>query len=188
MSSVIQTTFVLTGPHAGKSINLGSQGYPFREGKLTMNATPEETALHARFLQRNWQAYPEGHPKLEEVIQDGQRDIPPDIQQDEQPPVQGGSESEGEGTDAGVAEDEGTGATETETGEAGTVPAGDGQPEELINAKLLKAVHSLDPKDDSHWTKDGKPAMTAVEKLYGAADVTRADVEAVAPGYTRPTE
>jgi len=187
MSSVIQTTFVLTGALAGKNINLGSQGYPFREGKLTINATPEETALHARFLQRNWQAYPKGHPKLEEVIQDGQRDIPPDHQQDEQPPVQGGSESEGEGTEAGVAQDEGTATTEPETGDAGTVSNGDGQPEEL-NAKLLKAVQSLDPKDDSHWTKDGKPAMTAVEKLYGAADVTRADVEAVAPGFTRPTE
>lgn len=187
MSSVIQTTFVLTGALAGKSINLGSQGYPFREGKLTINATPEETALHARFLQRNWQAYPKGHPKLEEVIQDGQRDIPPDHEQDEQPPVQGGSESEGEGTEAGVAQDEGTATTEPETGDAGTVSNGDGQPEEL-NAKLLKAVQSLDPKDDSHWTKDGKPAMTAVEKLYGAADVTRADVEAVAPGFTRPTE
>ena len=54
-----------------------------------------------------------------------------------------------------------------------------------LNTKLQKAVLGLDPTDDTHWTKDGKPAMTAVEKLYGSAGITRADVEAVAPGYTR---
>ncbi len=54
-----------------------------------------------------------------------------------------------------------------------------------LNTKLQKAVLGLDPADDTHWTKDGKPAMTAVEKLYGSAGITRADVEAVAPGHTR---
>lgn len=185
MSSVTQTTFVLTGTMAGKSINLGSQGYPFRQGEFILNATPKETALHARFLERNWQAYPKGHPKLE-VNQDGQRNISSNSQSDEQPALQSGSESEGQGIEPSVAEDEGTAATEAETREPGSVSSGHGQPEEL-NRKLLKAVRSLDPKDDSHWTKDGKPAIKAVETMYGAADVTRTDVEAVAPGYTRPT-
>lgn len=163
MSTIIQTTFVLTGPLAGRTIRLGSQPYPFENGRLTIQAPAEEVALHARFLERNWQAYPEGHPALKEVP-DGQ-------------PVSSDVQPDGGGT------------------EAGGVPDGDGQPAVLtdpvkeptveLNTKLQKAVMGLDPADDTHWTKDGKPAMTAVEKLYGSAGITRADVEAVAPGHTR---
>ena len=62
--------------------------------------------------------------------------------------------------------------------------AGDPPPAE-INAKLQRAVMGLDPADDAAWTKDGKPAINAVTAAYGATDVTRADVEAVAPGFNR---
>ena len=163
MSTVIQTTFVLTGPLAGRTVRLGSQPYPFDNGRLTITAPAEEVALHARFLERNWQAYPEGHPALKDVPE-GQP-----VSSDVQPNV-GGTE-------------------------AGGVPDGDGQPAVLtdpvkeptveLNTKLQKAVLGLDPADDTNWTKDGKPAMTAVEKLYGSTGITRADVEAVAPGHTR---
>ena len=145
MSTVIQTTFVLTGPLAGRTIRLGSQPYPFDKGRLTITAPAEEVALHARFLERNWQAYPEGHPALKEVP-DGPRDLQEGSQPDGQPVK---------------------------------------EPTVELNTKLQKAVLGLDPADDTNWTKDGKPAMTAVEKLYGSAGITRADVEAVAPGHTR---
>lgn len=181
MSTVVQTTFVLTGPLAGKTLRLGSQPYPFDKGRLTITAPAEEVALHARFLERNWQAYPEGHPALKEVP-DGQRDLQEGSQPDGQQPVHSDVQPNGDGTEA-------------EAGQAGGVSDGDGQPEVLtdpakeptveLNTKLQKAVLGLDPADDTHWTKDGKPAMTAVEKLYGSAGITRADVEAVAPGHTR---
>ena len=186
MSSLIQTTFVLAGPLAGRTINLGSLPYPFQNGKCSISATPEDTALHARLLERNWQAYPEGHPALEEES-NGQRDIQTDPQPNEEPPTGGDLQPNGEGPEAGGGSANGAGAAGAETGETGSLPNGDGPPAEL-NAKLLRAVQSLDPDNDAHWTKDGKPAMTAVEKFYGSADVTRADVEAVAPGFTRPTE
>ena len=163
MSTIIQTTFVLTGALAGRTIRLGSQPYAFEKGRLTVTAPAEEVALHARFLERNWQAYPEGHPALKDVPE-GQP-----VSSDVQPNV-GGTE-------------------------AGGVPDGDGQqavltdpvkePTVELNTKLQKSVLALDPADETHWTKDGKPAMTAVEKLYGSAGITRADVEAVAPGHTR---
>ena len=199
MSTIIQTTFVLTGALAGRTIRLGSQPYAFEKGRLTITAPAEEVALHARFLERNWQAYPEGHPALKEVP-DGQRDLQegsqPDGQQpDGQQPVHSDVQPNGGGTEAGDAAPVSGGGVEAEAGQAGGVPDGDGQPAVLtdpvkeptveLNTKLQKAVLGLDPADDTHWTKDGKPAMTAVEKLYGSAGITRADVEAGAPGHTR---
>lgn len=194
MSTIIQTTFVLTGPLAGRTIRLGSQPYPFENGRLTIQAPAEEVALHARFLERNWQAYPEGHPALKEVP-DGQRDLQEGSQPDGQQPVHSDVQPNGGGTEAGDAAPVSGGGVEAEAGQAGGVPDGDGQPAVLtdpakeptveLNTKLQKAVLGLDPADDTHWTKDGKPAMTAVEKLYGSAGITRADVEAVAPGHTR---
>ncbi len=191
MSTIIQTTFVLTGPLAGRTIRLGSQPYPFDNGRLTITAPAEEVALHARFLERNWQAYPEGHPALKEVF-NGQRDLQEGHQPDGQPPVHGDVQPNGGWTEAGQqGPDKGTGAAENTSGGSGSVPSGDGQPEGVrepvaeVNTKLQRAVLGLDPADDAHWTKDGKPAMTAVEKLYGATDITRADVEAVAPGFNR---
>lgn len=149
----VKTTFVLTGPLAGQTVNLGSLPYRFAEGRTTIIASVEEMPLHAQFLERNWQAYPEGHEGLRGI----QGDLPPN----------------GEGTAPGQDSDAGERA-----------PEGDGQAPQL-NEKLQKAVLGLDPEDDSHWTKDGKPAMTAAEKLYGSSGLTRADVEAAAPGFTR---
>lgn len=190
MSTIIQTTFVLTGALAGHTIRLGSQPYAFENGRLTITAPAEEVALHARFLERNWQAYPEGHPALKEVP-DGQRDLQEGSQPDGQQPVHGDVQPNGGGTEAGDAAPVSSGGVEAEAGQAGVVPDGDGQPDVLkepsaiVNTRLQRAVMSLDAGDDTHWTRDGKPAMTAVEKLYGSAGITRADVEAAVPGWTR---
>lgn len=186
MSVLVQTKFVLTGPLASRSIVLGSQPYPFRDGELTLTATPEEMALHARFLQRNWQAYPEGHPKLEsEVVDNGKRDIQTNSEPNPKSQIPGDMESKGSGVELRVSTDNEQGTVDSASGTTRSISNGDGQPEEL-NEKLLRAVKSLDPLEDSHWTREGKPAMTAVEKSYGSADVTRSDVESVAPGFIRP--
>lgn len=183
MSTTVETKFHLTGPLRGKTINLGSMPYPFTNGVMVLRGTPEDIALHARFLERNWQAYPEGHDKLKEA-QDGERDVQTDSKQDAEPQVQGGVQPEGEGAQAGDGADDGTGTTEAATGETGGVADGDG-PQAELNEKLQRAVLSLDPDVDDHWTKDGQPAMSAVEKLYGSTAITRADVRAAAQGHTR---
>lgn len=178
--STVKTTFVLTGPLAGQTVNLGSLPYRFAEGRTTLIAPVEEMPLHAQFLERNWQAYPEGHEALKET-NDGQRDFQPNPAGDAS-----NLQPNGEGTAPGDDSDAGQGdagaATVNEAG--GLVAEGNGQAPEL-NEKLRKAVLALDPADDSHWTKDGKPAMTAVEKLYGSSGLTRADVDAAAQGFNR---
>lgn len=178
--STVKTTFVLTGPLAGQTVNLGSLPYRFAEGRTTIIAPMEEMPLHAQFLERNWQAYPEGHDALKET-NDGQRDIqsdPAGASGDLQPNGEGAAP----GTDAAASEGDAGPEAVNEAG--GLEPEGDGQAPQL-NEKLRKAVLGLDPADDSHWTKEGKPAMTAVEKLYGSSGLTRADVDAAAPGFTR---
>ena len=190
LSQPLEEKFVLTGPLQGRTINLGNPKNPFKfeKGVLRVVAAPQELALYTRFLERNWQAFPENHPKAQEVL-NGQRNIPAQKSEDQQPVVSSGLQSDGTGAEDGVQEqDDGSGASSAETGTAGSIPAWDGQPEGLIrelNEKLLRAVKSLDSTNDSHWTQDGKPAMTAVGNAYGATDITRSDVEAVAPGYTR---
>lgn len=55
-------------------------------------------------------------------------------------------------------------------------------------AAVLAAVQGLDPDRDDHWTKDGLPAMEAVEAALGvrASVLTRDDVDAAAPDFRRP--
>ena len=107
-------------------------------------------------------------------------------------PVSGGVRPDGSGPAPQAADGRGGAAGDALLG-AGSVPSGNGQSDarddgrqEFAN-RLLKAVKALNPKLDDHWTSDGRPRVDAVEKLYGNGSVTRADVERVAPGYTRPT-
>lgn len=184
MSTHVSVKFYLTGPLKGKTIQLGSLPYPFTNGVMELRGSPGDIALHAQFLERNWEAYPEGHEKLKEAA-NGKRNIPEDSQPDPQPSVPSGVSPDGEGSEAGESESvEGAGPTEGEAGETGGVADGDGQPAEL-NQKLQRAIFTLDPENDDHWTKDGQPAMSAVEKLYGSSAITRADVRAAAPEFSR---
>lgn len=50
--------------------------------------------------------------------------------------------------------------------------------------KILDALEKLDSANDNHWTADGKPKVDSVKFLAGVA-VTREDIDAVAPDYSR---
>lgn len=139
--------------------------------------------------------------------QDGQRDLQSQggSDPDGSGAVHGGVQSDGAGTGAeGAAA--GSGDAGAGAGQSGGLPDGNGQQAQLnsepvaqqtqdtqgptepvaqVNEKLRRAVLGLDPSDDSHWIASGKPALAAVEKAYGSTGLTRADVEAVAPGFVR---
>ena len=197
--SNVETNFVLHGSLAGKTVELKTSSvvFPFVKGRLTIKCSIRDMTAYASFLARNWQAYPEGHvfesPELsdrtvlesmtklpEEGDDDGERDIQESSEQDPDNPVQDPDLSDGEGTETGGEGEEGEGDAETETGEAGSVPGEDGQPEEL-NGRLTAAINSLDDTNDDHWTKDGKPAITAVVRAYGSGDVTRQAIKDASP-------
>jgi hypothetical protein len=58
-------------------------------------------------------------------------------------------------------------------------------PQELTLAeKIAEALKKLDPANDDHWTSNNLPALDEIGELLGQ-DVTRAQVNEVAQGYTR---
>lgn len=55
-----------------------------------------------------------------------------------------------------------------------------------MDAKIiLDALASLDPTNDGHWTATGQPAVAAVSLLVSDANVSRADIDAAAPNWSR---
>ena len=184
-----QCKFILTGPLEGKTISLGSNHqYNFVHGELEIVTTQAEMMLYARFLERNWQAYPEGHPIFGDG--NGKRNISPKKSEGKQPSVPSNIQSEGEGIKASFNPNDSDGTDTSSSGTAGSVSEGHRQSESLVkelDKKLLRAVKSLQAGVDEHWTRDGKPMISAIARAYGSTDVTRASIEAVAPGYTRET-
>lgn len=71
-------------------------------------------------------------------------------------------------------------------------PDGDGRPggavggEAASDESVKSAIELLDPTKDEDWTAAGLPAVDAVAALAGGK-VTRAQIEALAPGLTRET-
>lgn len=61
---------------------------------------------------------------------------------------------------------------------------GEQQPEGAKIETVADALQALDPSTDEHWTSRGVPSIEAMTKLLGR-QVTRAEIEEVAPDYTR---
>ncbi len=184
-SNSISITFVLRGAYAGQTVTLGKK-FSFVEGRCTLHGDPTTLALWARSLERNWSAFPENDSRLKESF-DVKRDLPANEgRSDGAPSVLSDSEPDGQGAEAGTALAVGEEPAGPEAGEAerGAETLG-GSAESLTDEKLKRAVLSLDPNNNAHWVANGKPAMAAVEAAYGSAGITRADVDAAAPGYNR---
>lgn len=54
--------------------------------------------------------------------------------------------------------------------------------------KIRVALELLDPKNNEHWTEMGLPKVEAVCVLVEDNEITRADIEAALPGFTRQKE
>lgn len=61
---------------------------------------------------------------------------------------------------------------------------GEQPPEGAKIETVADALQALDPANNDHWTSRGVPSIDAMAKLLGRS-VTRAEIEAVAPDYTR---
>jgi hypothetical protein len=189
MGSLIKTIFIATGAHEGKTVRLGRDPwFQLVEGKLEAVEIPEDMGKLAHFLEVNWQIFPEGSKALRKAQEaNGQRDLSLEsTQPDGQTDLSGDRQPEGLESSPGEPGDEdregnaeaGGGDEEFEASEP------DGPAPEL-NAKLQRAVLGLDTEVDENWTAGGLPAISAVTAAYGSEGVTRADIAAVAPGFTR---
>ncbi len=52
-------------------------------------------------------------------------------------------------------------------------------------AQILDALAQLDHNDPGHWTDDGLPRTSVVQKIASAPEVKRSDIEAAAPNFVR---
>lgn len=57
-------------------------------------------------------------------------------------------------------------------------------PDEDREAKIKAALEALEHSNKEHWTSQGKPAMTAVEEIFGG-NVDRKELEEIAPDFKR---
>lgn len=55
----------------------------------------------------------------------------------------------------------------------------------MSNTKILDALAKLDFGNDNHWTADGLPRLETVKLLAGDQTLTREQVRAAAPSFTR---
>ena len=79
----------------------------------------------------------------------------------------------------------------------GDEPEAAPQPEESSNFEensevaplsVVDAVYQLDPANDDHWTKDGKPNLDVVKRFRNLIYASRAEVEELTDGYRRPKQ
>jgi len=56
---------------------------------------------------------------------------------------------------------------------------------DITKENIVAALGQLDPKNDAHWTGNGDPKMDVIESILGSKDVTRAQVKAAAPDFSR---
>lgn len=157
--------------------------YQFINGKHTYVGTRDMVAKRAYVLGRFYGAKRVGGG-TSQVDQDDQHRGPDPVSSDVQP--------EGQGPTA-LSPDERAGTDEDRSASEGSVPGGDGHSDAGYDGstanqdRIREAVNTLDATNDEHWTADGRPRMDAVERAFGSAGITRADVEAAVPGYTRDT-
>jgi hypothetical protein len=163
--------YVLKGHFQGKTVVLG--GFSFVEGALLVQLSEEDHVKLARHLSQ-WSA------EVENGECSAQEDSPGALDSNLQP--------NGEGSTAGGQADDGSKPTPTPSGNAdGRLGAqGAGQAEELNPTlrRIREAVLGLYPSVAGNWTRDGKPALPAVERAVGFAGLTRAQVDAACGGYT----
>lgn len=209
MASTVEMKMVLTGPRAGNTENVN--GHVFVNGECTIIGQDEQLVNFIRFMS-TYGAYPEGSQEYTDADEaykkligesDGISDTKEKKGRGKRKDVSGNVQSSGKGP----AKKEAVGATEDAGAKAGakeepsdgsghehtgneTKPETEARAEApVVNNKLLKAIYSLDPENEDHWVKTGKhvgkPKVSVIEDAYGAAGVTRSDVEEVAPEYDR---
>jgi hypothetical protein len=161
----ISNRFVLVGPHAGQTQNLG--GHDFVDGVyeflyhvegIASMPSQDDIKLKAVSLARNYQAFPEGSPELDAAA--AALKAGTDTHPGTSTPEERENKEQDDRSERTVSSRKTAGATRT-------------------------ALTKLDPKNDGHWTDDGLPAVAAVREIAGVETISRADIVALAPNLNR---
>lgn len=203
--------FTLVGPHAGQTIKLGK--YQFTNGVLVFPGSDKDAETLANILENFYSAYPDekledAQARFEQALAESGMirsapaivseadDAAADAAEKARLEAEAKQKAETEAAEKAAAEkkaaDEAAEAkAKAEAEEAAKKAAedaaaaaalgegGSGEPK-----TLAEVIQDLDPANEDHWSARGLPAVEAVSKLFGK-DVSRADIEAAAPDYTR---
>ncbi len=210
MSSVMQFEFRLFGPRKGQTMVLNN--HKFVNGVCTLVQSSDNMGTAARVFSF-YRAFARGTPEYDaavaaeeaeangadEVSEASLEGVDPAVEASVQP--DGGGPAEDEANDSGGSREPGR----TDPSSAGSAGGGHEhtgvpkfpedadyraeEPSSSVNVDIANAVRKLDPDVDGHWVMTGahkgKPKLQAVEDAYGKAGLTRQDIEAAMPGYSR---
>lgn len=168
-----------SGAYKGKSVTLNGVKYIDGQAQLKGNFQQNEGIIN--YQKKCYQA--ELATDDGKVI-DGQRDFQANVASEGKGSSGGGDQSDGKGTSKEGSTD-GDGSTGNSSGSEGSLPKGNGHENTGMDEKLKTALASLDHAKDEHWTDGGKPLIAAVEGFLGEGGVSRAAIEAAAPGLKR---
>lgn len=178
--AIMTINLVLTGGRAGRTCVCGR--YQFVNGKCPVSGESTRLGGAITYLGRVFAAFPEGSTELaahQKRDAHGDAEAAPDVGSGDATPILGDVPNDGS-----------VGAEAATTGEpaaaGGDAPAEHGAAGyRHPDSRLREAVMGLDKNDPEHWTEAGKPRLDAVVRAYGSANVTRRDVDRVAPDFVR---
>ena len=188
----LKRILVLTGGRTGTTCVLSK--YQFVDGETIIEGDEKQVLGLTRYMGRAYRAFEKGSNAL---AQAQEVDRKHGISKADTHPQPGGPNSVPSGVQPGGGGPATVPATDSSAADGsapvaeGSVPSGHGQPDsgehgtQTDQDRVLKAVNSLDVNDDECWTTQGTPRVDAVANASGLPNVTREDIEAVAPGFMR---
>lgn len=180
--------FVLVGPHVGKTLNVN--GHPFVDGEYIFQGPAHQIESLAKIFKRyaalpieQAQAY-----QIEYIKVNGSDEGKAKVAQFEQSQeLSKVLDLKPEGDDTGDKGSDVLGsqapASDASTG-AGLQAHDPNPPQDPQKPTLAEAIGLLDPEVEAHWTSNNLPSLDILSEQVGKK-VGRADVDAVAEGYTR---
>lgn len=209
ISNIMQYEFRLFGPRKGQTITIN--GHPFVNGRVVLIQASQNMEACMKVLSF-YGAFARGTPPYDEALakeeaEHGASEVRPETVKGSDATVPTGVRPDGSGPAKEAAVDiSGSDHAERANGSSGDTP-GDGhehagipkfpedkdrriiEPPSEVNEAVKTAVLKLDPEVDIHWVMTGehkgKPKLQAVEDAYGKAGLTRQDIEAALPNFTR---
>jgi hypothetical protein len=206
MSQVMQYEFRLFGGRANKTLVIN--GHKFVQGICRKVVAPIQAATLIKVL-GYYGAYAKGTPQYDKALEaeNGGSKVRKDAERRAAETVQGdrgpvGSELTGLSADdrVGTVENSSVGAGSGALGgglqdtgiikfeESANIPK-PSEPQSVASDDVKRAILKLDPENDGHWVNTGaykgKPKLVAVEEAFGRAGLTRKDLEAALPNWSR---
>lgn len=178
------TKLIVVGALAGQTFKF--RQFRFVDGQIEIPGDVAQNEGVIKYLGKNCQAFPAGHPRLE-ALNHGKRDIQTTAWSGQDPEVPGAGESNGGKPPETPAADLGTDG-DSQTGDKGIHPEGNGHQNtglDSIQEKVSAAALKLDHENDEHWNQAGKPMVAVMQQLTGLPALTRKDLDIYLPGLIR---